>query len=56
MNENSLLQLVMLVAWLVLAGSAYASYKLEWRTMVRQGFIWAAIFAGVTLIVSLVTG
>ena len=52
MTEGSIVQLVALVAWLVLAASAYASYKLEWRTMVQQAFIWASLFAGLTLVIS----
>lgn len=54
MSEGSLVQLIALVASIVLAGSAYASYKLEWRTMVRHGIIWAAIFAAVTLVITLI--
>lgn len=55
MSEGSVIQMVALIAWLVLAGSAYAAYKLEWRIMVLQAFIWASIFAGLTLIVSLIS-
>lgn len=50
MNEASIVQVLALVAWLVLAASAYASYKLEWRTMVRHILIWGAIFAAMTLV------
>lgn len=52
MSEGQIVQLVALIAWLVLMASAYASYKLEWRTMVKQAFIWASIFAGVTLVIT----
>lgn len=52
MNEGAIVSVVALVAWLVLAVTAYASYRLEWRTMVQQGFVWAAIFAAVTLVIS----
>lgn len=56
MSDGSLLQVVTLTALLVLVASAYASYRLEWRMMVRQGFIWAAMFAGLTLLISLMGG
>jgi hypothetical protein len=55
-NEGAIVSVVALAAWLILAVTAYASYKLEWRTMVQQGFIWAAIFAAVTLVISLGMG
>ena len=56
MSEASIVQILALVAWLVLAASAYASYKLEWRTMVKQGLIWASLFAAVTLIITFTMG
>ncbi len=56
MNEASIVQIVALAAWLILAASAYASYKLEWRTMVKQGLIWASLFAAVTLVISFMMG
>lgn len=52
MSEGQIVQLVALIAWLVLVASAYASYKLEWWTTVKQAFIWASIFAGVTLVIT----
>lgn len=54
MSEGSIIQIVALGAWLALMISAYASYKLEWRTMVQQAFIWAALFAAMTLVISLI--
>lgn len=52
MSGDQSVQIVALTAMLVLAASAYASYRLEWRNMVRQGLIWATIFAAVTLVIS----
>lgn len=52
MSEGELVGIVGLLAWLILAGSAYASYKLEWKTMVQQALIWASIFAALTLLIS----
>ncbi|MCL4673660.1 MAG: hypothetical protein KJZ64_12160 [Sphingomonadaceae bacterium] len=56
MSEGNIIQLIALVGWLVLMASAYASYKLEWRTMVKQAFVWASIFAGLTLLISWFSG
>ncbi|WP_324260192.1 hypothetical protein U4960_08330 [Altererythrobacter sp. H2] len=56
MNSFDALQVVSLVAVLVLVVSAYASYRLEWREMVRQMLIWGAIFAGLTLLISFLSG
>lgn len=50
MNEFSAIQVVSLMAWLVLAGSAYASFKLNWRQAAQQALIWAAIFASVAVV------
>ncbi len=54
MNDHDLVQIIALLACLVLVGSAYASYRLEWKSALRQLLIWGAIFAGVTLIISAV--
>lgn len=56
MTEGNVVQIVALAAWLILAGAAYASYKLEWRTMVKQALIWASLFAAMTLIISAIMG
>lgn len=56
MSEGEIVGIVGLVAWLILAGSAYASYKLEWKTMVQQALIWASIFAALTLAIGFFGG
>lgn len=54
MNDAQLVQIVALVGWLLLAGSALASFKLSWSKALRMGLIWAAIFASVALLFSIV--
>jgi len=54
MNGDGMVQIISLLACLVLVGSAYASYRLEWKQSVRQVLIWGVIFAAVTLIISAV--
>ncbi len=56
MTGDEAVRIVALVAWLALMIGAYASFRLEWKDMVRQLLIWAAIFAGVTFIVTLIMG
>ena len=45
-----------LFAWLILAGSAVASYRLGWKEGVRIGLIWAGIFVAVFLVFSMAMG
>lgn len=54
MNETSMVQIVALVGWLVLAGSALASYKLNFGKAVRMALIWSAIFVGLYLLFDIV--
>ena len=54
MTEGSIVQIVALVGWLVLVGSALASYRLEWKSALRMALVWGAIFASVFLFVSVV--
>ncbi len=56
MTGDEAVRIVALVAWLALMIGAYASFRLEWKDMVRQLLIWAAIFAGVTFVVTLIMG
>lgn len=46
MNEGSLISIVALVGWLILAGSALASFRLGWSKILQLGLVWLAIFAG----------
>jgi hypothetical protein len=52
-NEGSLISLVALVGWLILAGSALASFKLGWSKIAQMALVWFAIFAGAFLIADL---
>lgn len=54
MNQFDTVQLVALIGWLVLAGGALASYKLDWKEGLRLGFMWAVIFATVFLVISII--
>lgn len=56
MNEFGAIQLVALVGWLILAASAFASYRLGWKENVRLALTWAGIFIAVALLFSLVLG
>ena len=56
MTEFGTIQLVALVGWLILAGSALASYRLGWKESVRMGLIWAGIVVAVCLAFSMVMG
>lgn len=53
MNDIDTLQIVMLLGWLLLAGSALASYRLSWKKSATLALAWAAIFTGVTLFINL---
>ena len=55
-SETQLVQIVALVGWLILAGSALASYKLSWGKAAKMALTWAAIFVGVFVLFSLVRG
>lgn len=54
MTTMQIISLVSLLGWLVLVGSALASYRLGLSQMVRMGLIWLAIFVGGFLVVSFV--
>ncbi|MGN6497115.1 MAG: hypothetical protein ACTHKM_10110 [Tsuneonella sp.] len=54
MSDSRWVSLVALGGWLILAASAFASYRLNWRESVRLALIWAGIFVAVALVFSLV--
>lgn len=56
MNELAAIQIVALIGWLVLAVSAYASLRLDWKQSVRMALIWITIFGGVALVFSHLAG
>lgn len=53
MNEGAIISIVGLLGWLILAGSAIASFKLGWGKIVQLGLIWLAIFAGLFVVADL---
>ena len=56
MSEIGIVQIVALCAWLLLAGSAVASFRLGWKENVRLALVWAGIFVAVALVFSLAMG
>jgi len=53
MNEGMIISIVAMVGWLILAGSALASFKLGWSKIAQMALVWFAIFAGLFVIASL---
>lgn len=53
MNDIAVIQIISLLGFLVLAGSAFASFRLGWSKTLRLAFVWLAIFAGLFLIADL---
>jgi len=53
-NENQIIQIVALLGWLVLAGSALAAHRLSWRKGVLMALVWGSIFLAVTLVITIV--
>ncbi|MBV7260025.1 hypothetical protein [Erythrobacter crassostreae] len=56
MSEMAWISLVSLIGWLVIAGSAVASYQLGWSKLVRMVLVWVAIFCGAFVIASFFVG
>lgn len=54
MNEFSIVQIMSLVGFLILALSALASHRLDLGKAIRMGLIWSAIFVGIALLFSIV--
>lgn len=52
MNEYDGVQVVALLAWLILAGSALASFKLSWKSGIKMALAWACVFTGLALAIS----
>ena len=51
MNPDLLLPVVTSAAWLILAVSALASFRLGWGQMIKMILAWIAIFGGLFLAV-----
>jgi type IV secretory pathway VirB2 component (pilin) len=56
MNEHSIVQIVALLGWLILCGSALASYRLDWSKSLKMVLTWVAIFGAVYIVFDLVRG
>jgi len=55
MNQFEIIGIVSVLGWLIIAGSALASYRLGWSQMARMALVWIAIFGGLFLVVGLFT-
>ena len=53
MNEGAIISIVALLGWLILAGSAMASFRLGWSKIVQLALVWFAIFAGLFVVADL---
>jgi hypothetical protein len=51
MSPDMVVPIIASIAWLVLAGSALASFRLGWSKMVRMALAWLVIFVGLFLLV-----
>lgn len=51
MNAGLIVAVVSSLVWLVLMGSALASYRLGWGQTIRLALTWLAIFLGFYLVV-----
>lgn len=51
MSADLLIPVITSLAWLFLAASAFASYRLGWSATLRMALVWIAIFGGLFLIV-----
>ncbi|NNC58871.1 MAG: hypothetical protein HKO05_02630 [Erythrobacter sp.] len=52
MSEYEIVQIVALTGFLVLAASALASYRLDWKSGIRMVLIWGCIFAAVVFFIT----
>jgi len=51
MSAEFVIPLIASLVWLLIVGSALASYRLGWGQIIKMGLIWIAIFLGLFLIV-----
>ncbi|WP_073975334.1 hypothetical protein [Erythrobacter donghaensis] len=51
MNASLTVAVVSSLVWLLLMGSAFASYRLGWGKTIKLALTWVAIFAGLYLVV-----
>ena len=52
-DMTSTVSIVALLGWLILAGSALASYRMSWGKFAQLALTWLAIFVGLFLLVRL---
>ncbi len=52
-DMTAIVSIIALLGWLVLAGSAFASYRLSWGKTAQLALTWLAIFGGAFLLVRL---
>lgn len=50
MSEYTLVSIVAMAGWLILAGSALASFQLGWSKLLQMALVWLAIFVGGAII------
>ena len=53
MSEGAIISIVAMLGWLILAGSALASYRLGWSKIAQLALVWLAIFAGLFVVADL---
>jgi hypothetical protein len=51
MNAGMTVAIVSSLVWLLLMGSAFASYRLGWGQTIKMALTWVAIFGGLYLVV-----
>ena len=51
MSPELLIPIIASIGWLIVVGSALASYRLKWGQMLRMGLVWLAIFVGLYVLV-----
>lgn len=54
MNEFQIVQIISLGGFLILAGSALASFRLSWSKALRMALIWGSIFCAFALFFSII--
>ncbi len=53
MSGGAWVSIVALLGWLILAGSALASFRMGWSKMLQLALVWLAIFAGLFVVADL---
>jgi len=53
MTEGAIVSIVALIGWLIIAGSAIASFRLGWSRIIQLALMWLAIFGGLFVMAEL---